>query len=377
MLEHDLARGRLPQTLLLYGPPSSGKFLTAWELARVLSCREGAGSACACASCASMWRLQAPNLSILSRADLLPSFELWKQVGVGRTGLSRFIRDAGRLLANIGDETRYGREAQRVRELLQGLAGGEEDVVRERAGEIVDIALDIFPVPSGRTLGIDQVREVQRFVHLRSGDGRPRVVIVDGAESMTEEASNSFLRIAEDPPPGAYIILVAVDRKKLKDTVVSRSRCYRFTRMTGEDREAVLGDLGLGAGALPPREERARAMEELLGRLEASGNDLYGAYTLVLETAKRGEAPAFVDYLIEELGRAGRHLRSPSPTGELGAMLKRLSGLGSGIRYHHLNAETALADFLLNSLEKYVHLKKQLTQQGQYGAVGVHPEGIQ
>jgi hypothetical protein len=324
-----------------------------------------------------MRRLQTPNLSILSRADLQPCFELWKHVGVSRSSLSRFIRDAGRLLINLGDEPRFGREAQRVRELLQGLESCEEEVARRRAGEVVDIALGMFPLPAGRTLGIDQVREVRRFVHLRSGDGRPRVVIVDGAESMTEEASNSFLKVAEDPPSGSFIILVAVDRRKLKGTVVSRSRSYRFTRMTGEDRDAVLRDLGLEEGAPPPREDRARAIGELLERLEASRDDPFGAYTLVLDAAKRGDAPDFVDHLIEELARAGRSLRFPSLTGELGAMLKRLSSISSGIRYHHLHAETALTDFLLNSLIKYVHLKKQMTQQGQYGTVSVHPESIQ
>ncbi len=362
MLEHDLARDMLPQTLLLYGPPSSGKFLTALELARLVSCRENGEQSCACASCGAVGKLRARNLHILSKSDLLPGFELWDQLGVERRHLPRFIRDARRLLINIGDEPRYRRETDRVQELLRELEAGREQGNLEQAGEIVDAALGIFPVPAGRTLGIDTIREVQRFVHVRSEDGRPKVVIVDGAESMTEEASNSFLKIAEDPPPGVYIVVIAADRKKLKDTMVSRCRSYRFKRMTGESREAVLRDLGYEPSVTRPREKRAREMGLLLDRLEGLRADPYGAYTLARETAERGDAVDFIEYLIEELRRAGRFVSSPSLTGDLGAMLKRLSALRSGIRYHHVHVETALTDFLLNSLAKYVHLKKQLTQ---------------
>jgi DNA polymerase III delta prime subunit len=362
MLEHDLAGGSLPQTLLLYGPPSSGKFLTGLELARLVSCGEGGASSCICPSCWAMRRLQARNLFILSKTDLHPTFEVWNQIRVTKSNFHLFVRDVRRMLVNIGDETRYRGEADRLQELLQSLGADGAGENPERVDEIVDIALSVFPIPAGRNLGIDRMREVQRFVHVRSDDGRPKVVILDGAECMTEEAANSFLKVAEDPPPRAVILVIAADRKGLKDTIVSRCRAYRFKRLSEESREAALRDMGFDGTVPEFTGSRAQAMGELLHRLEQVGRDPHDAYTLVREMAERGQAPDFIGYLIEELSRAGRSARTPTLIGDLGALLKRLSALRSGIRYHHVHAETALTDYLLNFQEKYIHLKKQLTQ---------------
>lgn len=74
-----------------------------------------------------------------------------------------------------------------------------------------------------RTLiGVDQVRDVQREAALAPFEGECKVVIFDGAELLSEEASNSLLKTLEEPPPGVYLLLLTSKPEALLPTVISR-----------------------------------------------------------------------------------------------------------------------------------------------------------
>ena len=74
------------------------------------------------------------------------------------------------------------------------------------------------------SIGIDQVREVQREASLKPFEGASRCFVFDGAERMTAEAANSLLKTLEEPPPQVLIILLAVQADALLTTLVSRCR---------------------------------------------------------------------------------------------------------------------------------------------------------
>ena len=81
--------------------------------------------------------------------------------------------------------------------------------------------------PGGRaraSIGIDQVREIQREAALKPFEGASRCFVFDGAERMTVEAANSLLKTLEEPPPQVLIILLAVQPDALLTTLVSRCR---------------------------------------------------------------------------------------------------------------------------------------------------------
>ena len=71
-------------------------------------------------------------------------------------------------------------------------------------------------------IGIDQVREVQREASLTPYEGRFRVFIIDGAEHLSEEASNSLLKTLEEPPDQVVLLLLATEASHLLPTIVSR-----------------------------------------------------------------------------------------------------------------------------------------------------------
>ena len=85
------------------------------------------------------------------------------------------------------------------------------------------------PARSGRMrtqISIDQVRDVQREASLLPYEGRYRVFIFETAEKLTAEASNSLLKMLEEPPNGVIVILLASDAGAMLPTILSR--CQRI-----------------------------------------------------------------------------------------------------------------------------------------------------
>ena len=80
--------------------------------------------------------------------------------------------------------------------------------------------------PPRREVGIDAVREMQRRASLNPYEGRERVFIFDGAESMSEEAANALLKTLEEPPPQVLMLLTTSREEALLPTI--RSRCRRL-----------------------------------------------------------------------------------------------------------------------------------------------------
>ena len=74
---------------------------------------------------------------------------------------------------------------------------------------------------------VDQVRELADFLYLGSHRGQRRVAIVHPAESMNVHAANALLKGLEEPPSGAYFLLVSHHPARLLATI--RSRCVALS----------------------------------------------------------------------------------------------------------------------------------------------------
>jgi DNA polymerase-3 subunit delta' len=74
------------------------------------------------------------------------------------------------------------------------------------------------------SIKIDQIRELVRDINLRPYHSAKKIYIIDYAEMLTDEASNSLLKTLEEPPPYAIIILITTAYYSLLPTI--RSRCW-------------------------------------------------------------------------------------------------------------------------------------------------------
>ena len=75
-----------------------------------------------------------------------------------------------------------------------------------------------------QNITVDNIREIGHFLSLTPFLGGHRVVIVDAVDELNEQAANALLKILEEPPQKAIMILVCNNIGKIKPTILSRCR---------------------------------------------------------------------------------------------------------------------------------------------------------
>lgn len=78
----------------------------------------------------------------------------------------------------------------------------------------------------------EDAREIAAFFRLTAAEEGWRVVIVDGAEEMNRNAANAVLKILEEPPSQALLLLVSHNPGRLLPTIRSRCRRVKLTPLT-------------------------------------------------------------------------------------------------------------------------------------------------
>jgi DNA polymerase-3 subunit delta' len=73
---------------------------------------------------------------------------------------------------------------------------------------------------------VEDAREITGFFRLTAAEEGWRIVVVDGAEEMNRNAANALLKVLEEPPRHALLLLVSHSPGRLLPTI--RSRCRRF-----------------------------------------------------------------------------------------------------------------------------------------------------
>lgn len=99
---------------------------------------------------------------------------------------------------------------------------------------------------------VDEVRRLLSFFHLSAAEGGRRVAIIDAADEMNVSAANALLKVLEEPPSGALILMIAHQPARLLPTIRSRCRTLRLNPLPPNMMTQVLADLGIDdeAGSL-------------------------------------------------------------------------------------------------------------------------------
>ncbi len=82
---------------------------------------------------------------------------------------------------------------------------------------------------------VDEVRKLKSFLHLSAADGGRRVVIVDAADELNVAAANALLKLLEEPPAGATLLLISHQPSGLLPTIRSRCRELRLVPLSTDD----------------------------------------------------------------------------------------------------------------------------------------------
>ncbi|MBI1749255.1 MAG: DNA polymerase III subunit delta' [Acidobacteria bacterium] len=259
-----LRAGRVPNALLFTGPRGVGKYTLARMFAQAANCERMTDDFCgACAPCRSIAQL----------ADTQPLIE--------------------RGLAERG-ESADAAAVERMPLLLQT----HPDVC-----VIVPDPVRLRTPVARPVIRMGQLRAAQRAAYFRPA-ARRRVFILDGAETMRWDNANIFLKILEEPPETATLILLAPSPDLLLRTIQSRCLRFYFAPLPPEQVEEFL----------KRRAELRPAERRLVAQL--SQGSIGTALVMDLEESQRLRRDVL---RVIELGAAGR------PVGKLFAMTAQLT----------------------------------------------------
>ncbi len=192
--------GRVPHALLFTGPKGVGKYTLARMFAQAANCERLKDDFCGeCATC----------LTIAPMANLEPLIEQ----GLTERG-----------------ESADAATVERIPLILQS----HPDVWALVPDPVRLKSPVVRPV-----LRIGQLRAVQRAAYFQPM-GRRRVFILDNAETMRWDVASVFLKILEEPPGNATLILTASSPFALLPTIVSRCMQFHLAPLPQTEVERVL-----------------------------------------------------------------------------------------------------------------------------------------
>jgi DNA polymerase-3 subunit delta' len=100
---------------------------------------------------------------------------------------------------------------------------------------------DIISVASEKDrIKIAQIREIYGQIKAKPHEAKFRMVLIQGADTMNQEASNALLKILEEPPERTFFVLTAERTDTLLPTILSRCRQVNFLPMDQSRMEEIL-----------------------------------------------------------------------------------------------------------------------------------------
>ncbi len=98
----------------------------------------------------------------------------------------------------------------------------------------------MFAEPEGgKEISIEKIREVQNFLAYKSYNGGFKIVIIDNAHLMSQEAQNCFLKTLEEPKGKTILILISSKPEMLLPTIFSRCQIIKFLGRPSPSQEKI------------------------------------------------------------------------------------------------------------------------------------------
>ncbi len=262
LLASDIQNNTLPQSMLLAGPQCSGKFTSALEIARVLSCQEQEKGKwqCTCSSCLMHKSLVSPDVLIAgnksctteieaSRKTLTEAYELNASWLLASRYL--YVRSIRKLTARFnhvlweGDDkaSKIGSLIADISEILEELDPLQDAIefsqFEKRSNKLQDLCTKLETTYLYDSIPVSHIRKASSWAHYTIAHGK-RVFIIENAERMQEGVRNALLKILEEPPEHCVFILTTENKNAVMPTILSRLRVYSFYERNTAQNEQVL-----------------------------------------------------------------------------------------------------------------------------------------
>lgn len=198
-LQEAIASGRLPHAILLTGPRGAGKYSLALALAQTLNCLDP----------------QAYN-GLPDACDL--------------------CRNCTQIASALDLENRVA-EAVEAREDLRDVDRKETRILIQTHPNV----LVLPPDPPQMLVKLGQVRTLVHNVQHKPAAGQRKIYIFPQSIFMSE-AANALLKVLEEPPEYAHLLLLAENPSDLLPTIRSRTRMMHLSALPNADLEQLLAE---------------------------------------------------------------------------------------------------------------------------------------
>lgn len=197
-LRESIRAERFPQTMILAGPRGAGKYTLALMLAQAVNCL-------------------APTES-----DGLPDF-------------CGTCSNCVRIGASANLEERVA-EAVEAREAMRDADKKDTRILIQTHPDVIIVP----PDPPQLLIKMGQVRQVIHAAFYRPPNDAKRSFFIFTTSAFMKEAANSLLKVLEEPPEGASLILLTENPQELLPTIRSRAVLHRLGALPASDLEALL-----------------------------------------------------------------------------------------------------------------------------------------
>lgn len=200
ILKNVYKSGRIPHSFIFHGIEGIGKDAVAIEFARLLNCDNPdaeLGACEECKSCKQMTQLNTMNFKFITP---LPT--------------PKKDDDEG--------------ESQSF----------SESDIEILTAELKKKAADPYhkiDIPKANSIKIESIRQIKKEIYLTGEKGKKKVYIISQADMMRREAANSFLKVLEEPPGDALIILTTAKINSLLPTIIGRCQKVKFDAIGSHD----------------------------------------------------------------------------------------------------------------------------------------------
>ena len=302
-----VAGRRLPQSLLVHGPEGVGKRSLALWVARALQCDAA----------------EAPDTAVARDTGEAPDTAVAPKTGDPPCEACRNCRMAMRLehpdihLHFPMPRPKQTASRARLREAIEAQRHERLALLRED----LHVRLDPDAVTGLYVAAVENIRDQ---ASRRPSMARRSVFVIEDAERMvpqsaSPEAANAFLKLLEEPPTFAYIVLTSGRPDSLLPTIRSRTVPLRIAPLP-TDRVAAYVAEHLGV----PDDGQARAVARRAGGAVYRARTLLDAESSESETAADGLLAAALDGTPQARYRAAARFSARGARGELEPALEAL-----------------------------------------------------
>jgi DNA polymerase III subunit delta' len=111
--------------------------------------------------------------------------------------------------------------------------------VQVAAGTHPDLMV-VSPEAGKQSIAISQVRDLQRLLYLRPVQGKKKIAILEEAHLLTPQAQSALLKMVEEPPGDALLVLLILNSATLSRPLLSRCQQVRFAPLPTPVIEEIL-----------------------------------------------------------------------------------------------------------------------------------------